>query len=76
VTISAGLRIRQWREDPIVFVRDQFGVEPDDWQADVLTAFADPLKPRISMQACAGPGKTAVEAWCIWNFLTCYADKG
>jgi hypothetical protein len=39
------------------FVREQFGVEPDPWQLDVLAAFADPLKPRISMQACAGPGK-------------------
>src|SRR5439155_16610844 len=37
---------------------------------------ADPLKPRISMQACAGPGKTAVLAWCGWNFLACYAEKG
>jgi phage terminase large subunit len=54
----------------------QFGIEPDEWQVEVLRAFPDPLKPRISMQACAGPGKTAVEAWCVWNFLTCYAEKG
>lgn len=68
--------IRRWREDPAQFVREQFGVEPDPWQLEVLAAFADPLKPRISMQACAGPGKTAVLAWCGWNFMSCYAEKG
>lgn len=68
--------IRRWRHDPAQFVREQFGVEPDAWQLEVLAAFADPLKPRISMQACAGPGKTAVLAWCGWNFLTCYAEPG
>lgn len=71
-------KIRIWRENPIQFVRDLFGVEPDIWQKNALTAFAskDPKCSRISLQACAGPGKTAVLAWCGWNFLLCYADKG
>lgn len=69
-------KIRRWREDPVFFVRDQFGVEPDDWQADALKAFADVSKPRIELLACAGPGKSTVLAWCILNFLTCYAKKG
>jgi phage terminase large subunit len=73
---AAQANIRRWRADPVAFVREQFGIEPDEWQKDVLTAFADPLKPRISMQACAGPGKTAALAWCGWNFMTCYAEKG
>jgi phage terminase large subunit len=73
---QAAATIRHWREQPASFVREQFGIEPDPWQIDVLAAFADPLKPRISMQACAGPGKTAVLAWCAWNFLSCYAEKG
>lgn len=68
--------IRRWREDPVTFVRENFGVEPDAWQADVLQAWADPNIPRISLQACAGPGKTAVLAWCAWNFLSCYGLKG
>jgi phage terminase large subunit len=72
----AQANIRRWRADPVAFVREQFAIEPDAWQLDVLAAFADPLKPRISMQACAGPGKTAVLAWCGWNFITCYAEKG
>lgn len=28
------------------------------------------------MKACKGPGKTAGLAWCIWNFMSCYADRG
>jgi hypothetical protein len=60
-------KLRKWREDPLLFVREVFGVEPDEWQKDVLQAF--PKHQRIAMQACKGPGKTALEAWCAWNFL-------
>lgn len=69
-------KIKRWREQPETFVVDQFGVEPDAWQLETLRAFADPTKQRISLQACAGPGKTAVLAWCGWNFLSCYGDRG
>ena len=60
-------RFRAWRDDPRVFVREVFGVTPDPWQDDVLAAF--PKNQRIAMQACKGPGKTAVLAWLAWNFL-------
>ena len=56
-----------WRERPDVFVREVFGVEPDEWQADVLRAF--PHQKRIAMRASKGPGKSAVLAWLAWNFL-------
>lgn len=69
-------RIRRWRRDPVAFVREVFGVEPDAWQVRVLIAFADKKQDHIAMQACAGPGKSAVLAWCGWNFLLCYADRG
>lgn len=71
-------RIRAWTRDPVVFVRDNFGAEPDTWQADVLRAFAnatDPIQRRIAMKACAGPGKSTVMAWCAYWFLTCCAEK-
>ena len=75
---SASDKIRIWREQPVKFVRDQFKVEPDLWQIDALEAFAskDPSKFRIVMAACAGPGKSAVLAWCALNFMLCYAEKG
>ena len=73
---AAQSKIREWRENPLKFVYDEFKVEPDAWQRQLLTAFGDPDKTRIAMQACAGPGKTAGLAWCGWNFLACYAEKG
>ena len=57
----------RWWEHPADFVREVFEVEPDAWQVDVLEAF--PHSPRLAMKACKGPGKTAVLAWLIWNFL-------
>ncbi len=59
--------LRRWREHPVQFVREVFGVVPDAWQARVLEAF--PHHQRLAMKACKGPGKTAVEAWLAWNFL-------
>lgn len=73
---AAAANIRRWRENPAAFVYENFHAEPDPWQLEVLRAFPDPTKPRISMQACVGPGKTAVESWCGWNFLSCYGDRG
>lgn len=75
---QARQKVKEWRENPIKYVYDEFGVDPDFWQREVLEAFAssDPKKMRIGMQACVGPGKTAVLSWCGWNFLSCYGSKG
>lgn len=67
MTKAAISTIRRWREDPVAFVREVIGVEPDAWQVDVLRAF--PKSPRAAMKACKGPGKTAVLSWIAWNFL-------
>ncbi|VVE77411.1 hypothetical protein [Pandoraea sputorum] len=73
---KAADQIREWRNNPIKFVWDHFKVEPDAWQRQALEAFArnDPEHMRISLQACAGPGKTAVLAWCGWIFLSCHGS--
>lgn len=75
---SAALKITEWRRNPCKFVVDQFGVEPDRWQERALLAFADMNTPRLrmSLQACAGPGKSAVLSWIGLNFLTCYGEPG
>jgi hypothetical protein len=75
---SAHETIKQWREDPVKFVRDNFGVEPDLWQVDALTAQGGPAnhKRRIVMKACTGPGKSAVLAWSGWHRLACFAAPG
>lgn len=60
-------QLHRWRDDPVAFVRECFGAEPDEWQADVLRAF--PKQQRIAMKACKGPGKSCLDAWLCWNFL-------
>lgn len=59
----------RWAERPDIFVREQFNVEPDPWQDEILKLF--PHEPLIAMQACKGPGKTTLLAWLGWNFLSC-----
>lgn len=57
-------------------VKELFKVDPDPWQIEVLNAFAKPEIQRVALKACVGPGKTAVLAWCTWNFLLCYGGPG
>ena len=57
----------RWRWHPAAMVEELFGVTPDTWQRDTLEVF--PYRPRIALQACKGPGKTALLAWLSWNFL-------
>ena len=59
--------LARWADHPPQFVREVFGVEPDPFQDEVLEAF--PHRQRIAMLASKGPGKTATEAWCAWNFM-------
>lgn len=65
--ITAADKLRTWRNDPRIFVREVFGVTPDPWQDEALEAF--PHSPRLAMRASKGVGKTSCEAWLAWNFL-------
>lgn len=51
--------IRRWRSDPVAFVRECFGVEPDAWQLDALAVLGGDPNParKLCMKACTGPGK-------------------
>lgn len=71
------LRVYREHRGILRFVDEQFHVTPDEWQEETLLAFANPqmARARISMQACAGPGKTAVESWCGWWFMATQGDK-
>jgi hypothetical protein len=70
--------IKKWRDDPCSFVRENFGVNPDVWQEKAIIAFANKENKifRLSLQACAGPGKSALLAWMGWWFLLCCGEKG
>jgi hypothetical protein len=62
---------REWPHGAKRFVVEQFGAEPDVFQEELLEAWVAPDKPRISLQAAAGVGKSAGMAWCAWHFLSC-----
>lgn len=70
VLIAARETLLRWRDDPVAFVREEFGAEPDAWQVDFLNNYAG--HPRSGAKACKGPGKTTALAWCAWHFLVCY----
>lgn len=75
---AAAVKIRCWRENPVQFVREVFGVEPDAWQVETLSKLGGDFRPRrrIGMKACTGPGKSAALAWGGWHRLLCFAEKG
>ena len=61
------MTIAERRADPVRFVREVFGAEPDAWQVDALRAVAK--NPKVAMSACKGPGKSCLLAWVILWFL-------
>lgn len=71
MTAAAIEKLRFYREAPegaIQFVRDQFLVEPDDWQLEALHKYQTG-KPRLALKASKGPGKTTVLAWIGLHFI-------
>lgn len=65
--------VARWREDPVLFVREALGEEPDEWQVDALMSVRD--NPRTVMSACKGPGKSKLLNWIIWWMLFCFVDS-
>lgn len=67
--------LQHWYDDPVYFVRSQFTndsgnpIQPDPAQIEFLHAFADVDQQRIGLQACKGPGKTAVLVWANLLFI-------
>lgn len=74
----ASAKLLAWRNDPILFVRENFGVEPDEWQKDALEAINGrvPARKRVALKSGAGPGKTAFLSWAGLHRLACYGRKG
>jgi hypothetical protein len=71
-------RLRIWRENPAKFAWDNFKFVGDRWQQKFFEVLPsqEPDKKRIALQACAGPGKTAVMAIAGWYGLSCFVEKG
>lgn len=69
-------KIIDWRSNPLQFVHDNFKIELDAWQKKALLAYSDPKVPRLSLQACAGPGKSAILSIIAWHFFSCFSEPG
>lgn len=65
-------RIPEYQRDPVLFVREVLRAEPDPWQEAVLRDLADTECKRVSVRSGQGVGKTALQAWCVLWFLTCF----
>ena len=70
--------LRNYRNNILQFVGEQFKIKPDPWQEKALVGFGNINEKlwRQSLQACAGPGKSAVLAWCGLWFLVTQGERG
>ena len=60
----------RYRDDPVAFAREVIGIEPDEWQIELLDAIAAPAERRITVRSGHGVGKsTAVAMAAIWHVL-------
>ena len=72
-------RIKEWRENPVKFVLDNFKVEPDPWQIDALMSIApqnNSWKIRCAFKSCTGAGKSTILSWIGWYRLACFSQPG
>jgi phage terminase large subunit len=61
--------------NPVCFVREVLGAEPDPWQCRFLTAIAAG-KRRISVRSGHGVGKSTAVSWAvIWQLFTRFPQK-
>ncbi len=62
-------RFERYAEDPVAFVREVLGAEPQPYQIEILLAAVD--NPRIAWRAGHGVGKTTTLSWLLlWWLLT------
>jgi hypothetical protein len=67
--------ITLYRDNPVAFVREVLGVEPDPWQAELLQAITAGER-RISVRSGHGVGKSTAVAWAtLWFVATRYPAK-
>jgi phage terminase large subunit len=66
---TAYLELRQrWRDSPLLYVRQRFGLEPTGQQAEILEAIL-PYGAKVSVRSGHGIGKSAVAAHIVCWFL-------
>jgi hypothetical protein len=67
--------LRRYRDDPVLFVKEVFGVTPDPWQGEMMEAVASGTR-KISVKSGHGVGKSSASSWMmLWYLLTRYPVK-
>jgi phage terminase large subunit len=62
--------MKRYRNDPVKFAIEVIGIEPDDWQKELLREVANPKTRRVSCRSGHGVGKsTAVAMAAVWHVL-------
>lgn len=62
-------------EGPVLFVQEVLGIDPDDWQKDVLRAVGRGERG-VSVRSAHGVGKSCCASWAmIWALLTHFTVK-
>ena len=62
--------VRRYRPNPVLWVQEVLGVDPDDWQKEFLTAIARGDR-KITVRSGHGVGKSTGSSWAmLWFFLT------
>tara|TARA_B100000427_G_scaffold124386_2_gene103509 strand:- start:2564 stop:3973 length:1410 start_codon:yes stop_codon:yes gene_type:complete len=60
--------ISKYKDNPVDFCEEVLGVEPDDWQQNLLNDVAEG-KRRISVRSAHGVGKSSVASWVLIHTL-------
>jgi len=58
----------KYKKDPILFCQEVLGVEPDEWQKELMQAVADGER-KISARSAHGVGKSSVASWTMLHTL-------
>ena len=62
--------MKRYHKDPVKFAREVIGMDPDDWQCELLEAVANPEIRRVTCRSGHGVGKSsAVAMAAIWHVL-------
>lgn len=63
--------VARYRPDPVLFVQEVLGADPDEWQRVVLGEYGKGTR-LISIRSAHGPGKTVVMSWCALHQILCH----
>jgi phage terminase large subunit len=61
-------KLSEWRDDPVAWVRQVLGAEPEAWQQEALRSIV--TSDRLAVKSGHGVGKTTMLAWIILWWLT------